>query len=393
MVFTEPLYEMTPKQNLLRVLRNERPAWTPCCVHIANANNLPACLPQDLLKEPLDRLRVSEFVGGDILYETRGVRMNVPDGFSVETVRQRDSSESLLTTPQGRLTQRMRYSRNPSPPCPDMPPGHALPGPVVTSVHEKHYIAGLEGYKVLRAYFDAQSFEADEGRIAAEAGRVGDKGVVVLGGGPSSPLYALASSYAGIERLTYDLFDAPQEVEPAMEAMLAAACRWYEAAAATPCEVVRCTEDLDTKLVSPAMFRKYALPALKEYARICHAAGKSFVIHMCGHVRDFLPDVRDAGADAIHCLTPPPTGNTTVAKARSVLGGKTAAMLRVDPDLLLHGNGSQIDAAVGEVFKEAGDWRNLLMIIPCGRAPLGSIRRVIEQVHRLSGSTAPPSQD
>lgn len=375
---------MTPKENLMRALSGGSPEWMPACVHIANTNNLPGFLPQELLAQPLDRLRIGEFTGGDVLYEIGAIRTRMPAGFESKTIAAGDSRTTTLTTPMGCLAEEVLLSRSPSPAYPEMPPGYAVPEPVATSVHTRHFIASLDDYAILRSYFEAQVFEADNARIASEMVRVGEKGVLVLGGGPSSPLYSLVSAYAGIERLTYDLCDAPDAVESAMAAMREAACRWYEAAAGSACDVIRCTEDLDTKLVSPEMFRKYAAPALAEYARICHARGKLFVVHMCGHIREFLADVRDAGADAIHCLTLPPTGNTPLPEARRVLAGRTAAMIRVDPEALLRGDAGQADAFVAGVVEGIGDWRNVMIIIPCGRAPLGNIRRVIEQAHKLA---------
>lgn len=240
-----------------------------------------------------------------------------------------------------------------------------------------------EDYRALRSYFEAQKFEADCGYITRELERVQDKGVLIEGGGPASPLYSLIQDYAGIERFTFDLCDASAEVERTMSVMAATACRWYAEAARTKCDAIRCTEDLDTKLISPDMFRRYAAPALREYARICHEHGKLFVLHMCGHIRDLLPDIRAIGADALHCLTLPPTGNTLLSQARAILQPRTAAMIRFDPHTLLNGRVDQIDEVVSGICKEVKDWRNVLVIIPGGRAPLDNIRRVINQVHKL----------
>jgi uroporphyrinogen-III decarboxylase len=167
-----------------------------------------------------------------------------------------------------------------------------------------------------------------------------------------------------------------------MHAMRKSACRWYEAAAQTPCEVIRCTEDLDTKLVSPDMFEEYAVPALKEYAEICHSHGKLFVIHMCGPIRDFLPHLTEVGVDAIHCLTTPDAfGNTSVTEARQILADHAAPMFRVPAAALLHGDTGALDTFVDGLLEGIGDWRNAMIIIPCGRAHPNAVRHVIERVH------------
>ncbi len=372
---------ITPKQNLMAVLSGESPAWMPVCVHIANSNNLPGHLPQELVEEPLDRLQISEFVGGDILYEISAISAKASQVVKTRTEICGDTRVTTLTTPKGSLTQEVVKAEIPTPVYDPLPEGHVLPGPIVNSVHTAFFIKGLSDYRILKSYHETLAYECENDLIIREQKRVGEKGLCVLGGGPSSPLYALAASDAGIERLSYDLLDAPDEVESTMCAMTESRCRWYRTAAASPCEAIRCTEDLDSKLVSPDWFRRYAVPALTEYVRICHAAGKKFIIHMCGPIRDFLDDIKSTGADAIHCLSSPPLGNTSIKEARQIMSGHMAAMLRIDANLMLHGEIDEIDSAVADICNELGDWRNALIIIPCGRAPLGNIRRVITQVH------------
>jgi len=357
----------------------------PACVHIANVNNLPGFLPQHLLSEPLDRLAISEFVGGDILYEISGVRCILGGDVKDENVTEENTQRRTIATSCGTLTQVKRFCRNPTPKYNDLPPGYALPGPIVIGVDTEYPVKSSGDYKILQNYFEVQTFEVDHAYTATEQARVGDKGVLVLGGGPASPIYTLIQYYAGIERFVFDLYDAPAQVEQAMAVMQAAACRWYATAAMTTCDAIRCSEDLDTKLISPEMFRQYAVPALREYARICHEHGKLFVLHMCGHIRDLLPDIRAIGVDALHCLTPPPTGNTPIAYAKKVLNPRTTAMVRFDSQLLLlQGNKENITTAVAKILQEADGWRGLVLLIPCGRASLWSVQLVLEQM-RLQG--------
>ncbi len=374
--------KMTPKQNLIAVLSGGEPQWIPVCMHIANTNNLPGHLPQALLEEPLDRLHISEFVGGDMLHEVSAVRTKANTGWDIKTEARGDMRISTLTTTEGALTQEVMTAAVSTPVYDPLPEGHILPGPIMNSVHKAFFVKQLSDYRILKCYYETLTYECDNNLIAREQARVAEKGLCVLGGGPSSPLYALVSSHVGIERLSLDLFDDSEEVESTMQVMTDTACRWYRTAAASPCEVIRCTEDLDTKLVSPDWFRRYAVPALTKYARICHAAGKKFVIHMCGPVRDFLQDIKATGADAIHCLTAPPMGNTAIQEARRMLQGHMAVMLRVDAHLLLSGSVGEIDCAVANMCSELGDWNNVLAIIPCGRAPLENIRRVIDQFRK-----------
>jgi hypothetical protein len=378
-VMHERRHAMTPRENLMAVLSGGEPEWMPVCMHIANANNLPGHLPAELVAPHLDRLKVTQFVGGDILYEIYAARRNVRGKVESRTETRGDGRVTTIATAEGSITEEVVSATVPTPVYDPLPDGHVLPGPIVNSVHKSFFVKAPSDYLVLRSCFEAQRYEIDHDLVLRERARVGDQGICVLGGGPSSPLYSLVAQYAGLEQFSFDLFDEPAEVEATMQVMTEAACRWYRAAAASPCEVIRCTEDLDTKLVSPEWFRRYAVPALTQYCRICHDAGKLFIIHMCGPIRDFLPDIKATGADAIHCLTPPPMGNTTVADERAVLAGHVAAMWRMDANLMLHGSIDDIDRAVSELRVVLGDWRKALIIIPCGRAPLVNLRRVIDQ--------------
>jgi len=382
----EEQHMMTPKENLMAILSGQKPEWVPVSVHIANANNLPGHLPRELLNDPLDRLEISRFVGGDILHEINAVRTKPSAGMRTKSETCGDMRAATLVTPEGSLTEEVMYARVPTPVVEPLPEGHVLPWPIVNSVHTSFFIKGIPDYQILKSYHQSLTYEADHDLIVREQNRVGDRGICILGGGPSSPLYSLVARYAGIEQLSLDMFDNPDEVESAMEVMTEAACRWYRAAASSPCDVIRCTEDLDTKLVSPDWFHRYAKPALTEYARICHEKGKKFVVHMCGHVRGLLPDIASIGADAVHCLTSPPTGDTTIREARRVLSGHTAAMLRMDAHLMLNGSAEEIDRVVAEMCNELGNWAGALIIIPCGRASLANIRRVISQFREPGNS-------
>lgn len=52
-------------------------------------------------------------------------------------------------------------------------------------------------------------------------------------------------------------------------------------------------------LISPACFRTYVKPYLKTIADTVHRSGKKFLLHVCGSVRKFLPDLIEAGVDLL----------------------------------------------------------------------------------------------
>ncbi len=376
---------MTPRENLLTVLRCRPADWMPASIHLISTNNLPGHLPATMLDGPLDPLEVARFVGGDVLYEARGVAAEVDPSVTTRTECDGPRRCTTIDTPAGRLVGETTSTEVPTPTVEPLPPGHAVPGPLVTSTHSAFMVKSVDDYAALDAMAEATTYRADRQALAGELRRLGDDGVMVIGGGPGSPLYRLVESLVGIERFSYHLMDHPDVVQRTMTALHEQACRWYRAAAEAPGDAVRCTEDLDTKLVSPGWFTRFAVGCLADYARICHEAGKLFVIHMCGHINAFLEQVRDLPADAIHCVSPPPAGNTTPGRAMQALEGRCAAMLRFDASTLLGGTPEQIDRAVDELVGQVDGRPGAMVIMPCGRAPLANIRRVISRVHHFTG--------
>lgn len=57
--------------------------------------------------------------------------------------------------------------------------------------------------------------------------------------------------------------------------------------------------DASRPLFPPDIFRKLVKPYLADIADIIHGAGKKFLLHICGAVREIMPDIIDAGVDLL----------------------------------------------------------------------------------------------
>jgi uroporphyrinogen decarboxylase len=66
--------------------------------------------------------------------------------------------------------------------------------------------------------------------------------------------------------------------------------------------------DATRPLFSPEIFRKLVKPYLTEIATIIHKADKKFLLHVCGAVREILPDIIDAGVDILEPIQTSATG-------------------------------------------------------------------------------------
>lgn len=372
---------LTAKENLIAVFKHKDHEWIPCTPHIANLNNLPGQLPYELLRNPLDRLKISRYVGGDVLYEIFPTKNCYSEDILVKTEKEGNFIINTLHTSVGNITNRTKVVCVDTPKYEGTTHNFSYPPPMETRTKVEHSVKRLEDYNILRYIYENSFFEIDEKKIDDAIDEVGDDGVVVVGG-PSTPFYNLVSDAAGLEKTIYDLFDNPEEVEQTMHIMTEKNCEWYRRIVKTKAEVIRCTEDLDTNLVSPEMFAKYSVPVLKRYAEICHQYGKIFIVHMCGHIRDFLPVLKGAGIDGIHCLCPPKTGNTPLNYAKKILGKEVVIMARIDPLVLMNGSPEVVSGEVINMLHEMSPGDEFTLIMPCGRAPLANLQSVISTMKK-----------
>jgi uroporphyrinogen-III decarboxylase len=96
--------------------------------------------------------------------------------------------------------------------------------------------------------------------------------------------------------------------------------------------------------------RKYNGPHVRDFVEICHSKGKIAIIHMCGHVRNILYQIKDTGLDGIHALTPPPTGDTPWEMALDILGEESIIIGVLDPTIFILGKLDEVALALDELY-------------------------------------------
>lgn len=147
-----------------------------------------------------------------------------------------------------------------------------------------------------------------------------------------SPVQQLIENECGPENFYYLLNDYPELMEQTIGAMYGIRRIEYRLMAEkTPFELIIPVENTSTSLISPAIYRKYTLPHIREYADIMHRNGKKAVIHMCGHLKNLLNEFKEAGIDGIHALTPPTIGDCPYDAAFDVLGDELIIIGVLDP--------------------------------------------------------------
>ena len=192
--------------------------------------------------------------------------------------------------------------------------------------------------------------------------RVGEDAVTTTSIGVSA-LMDWVQHLAGIEAAPLLLCDCPDEVAALFEAKHRVLRRTAELLADRwPGDLIYSTENTSTTLISPEQYRRYSYPHIREYGEIVTGAGRLFVLHMCGQLKELLPTLSTLPVHAFEAFTAPTLGNTTLLDGRSacpdvcLVGGTQAthwtrpagdiiAFIRTSLDELPHHRGIVVTSA------------------------------------------------
>jgi hypothetical protein len=305
---------MNSKERLECALRGEpadRVGWAPEINDGVTKINLER-VAQGRLKplsgikpEELNELvyaRSNQIVGGDTFLRVTPYK-TVRDG--VEFGKRDEGAEVVewAETPKGRLTARIRKE-----------PESA------TDFRYEWFLKGPADYAVWRDVIERTRFIPDYDAVAETVRKLDGAGIVTLET-PATPYMDYVMWFMGVEPMMYQIFDHERELTELFEVQHAKNLEACRIAAACPHGLVnRPIEDTSQHLSSPDMFNRYIRRHMTEYAEIAHSGGKLFIPHMCGHLADMLPILKDVPIDGIEAVTPPPTGNCPAKLARQVLG-------------------------------------------------------------------------
>jgi len=84
------------------------------------------------------------------------------------------------------------------------------------------------------------------------------------------------------------------------------------------------------EMISPAMYRSFALPWERRLAGLACELGRPYILHICGAAGPILADMAATGADGLEL-----DQRTDARRARAVLGGRTTFVGNIDPRAVL----------------------------------------------------------
>ena len=190
--------------------------------------------------------------------------------------------------------------------------------------------------------------------------RIGEAGIAT-DSSPTSPIQEIIQHLTGIEKF-YTVFftDYLSEIEKLIEVMHEKNMEAYRLLANSPASVVIGYENTSTTLVSPAIYEKYSLPYINDYADILHKKNKIFLTHRCGKLRGLVELFKKGKDDGIIDISPEPTGDLNIWDARQALPDKIVQG-GLDPTILTQWPAQRVKDYVKLILNKTGSGDRLII--------------------------------
>ena len=305
---------LTPRENILRIFRHEMPEWIPITGHV-DPYNQPNREGMD--PELAEALGTVEWGDESTVIFSRYLDLDIFDWFSnppvrsirhnvtIDQTQHGEDTHVVWHTPRGELTEVIRRGRG-----------------KVPSYRIKHLLERPEDIAAFASIFEDETFEPNPKRAAELEQRrelIGDGGIVAFPMG-GTPLGMLVRVYSGVAATAYLYADAPDALRDLFSVMEDNFLRRMRIALRYDAEVIVCVDDTSTTTISPAMFEAYCMEFTDRAAELCHQAGKIYMHHSCGLIKDLLDLYSQTRMDCVHAFTIPPIGDVSIREGREKLG-------------------------------------------------------------------------
>lgn len=185
----------------------------------------------------------------------------------------------------------------------------------------EHWVKDLASLKVMRYVVEATHYEADYAPVYKALEETGDDGVV-LHMSFCVPFIQFAKTDAGYLNGYYLWADYPREVAALVDLYTRNFLDGYRMLADGPADIISTGDNMDGTMISPSIFKDYAVPFYKEAGKIIAAKNKIFEGHWCGRTQSLLNQVPGCGLDVVEAIVTRPMADIDLARAIDLLEGR-----------------------------------------------------------------------
>lgn len=365
---------MNARDNFIAALNNQNPDWVPWAPLIDYAN-IPCFVDKSLVHSgQMDLADLGLYYQKELQCDIFIRLPIVAERYRTGSVTKTQEGEVTVTKMEinGKvLTQRVRS---------------IVVGGMDTSAIAEYFIKDADDLLIYEELLDDSYLEYDMDTYLTYEKKIGNNGLVIPMV-PRTPVMELIIELMGIENFTYAFMDDPEIVERVIQKMQQKNLRFVKMTldSGLDFDYIINHEDQDILLTSPETYRKYIMPMMKEYCDLCHEVGKKFMMHACGHVREFLQMILDTGIDAHHYLSEAPVGNTPMSEARALWGDRINIMAALDPLLQAKGTAEDVEANLRSILNQLKGGNYLIMSALKPDIPEANIRIIGKVMKEWNG--------
>jgi hypothetical protein len=304
---------MTKRENLLRLLHGQKPAWIPCSLNIAqwytNHANTGRPLPAELAdaQSHTDAMRR---LGCDHFRRDPAGVLDHLEGAAwltlTETGAMGPRTTDTLRTPHGTLSRLVEWQ-------PLSTSAYSVEDPVKDWVRDR---------KAYRWMLERLTFSWDRDVFEQSRRLIGDDGVV-MAMLPHTPLKRLHWDF-GLDGACLFVMDYPEEAQEVCDLYWSRLWPVLREMAADPRVEVVCfaSDNVDTPFYPPGeIVDRYWVRYVREATDLFHAQGKRVFVHACGKLHQLIPAFIAAGLDGLDGMAHPPFGDWTIEDAHAMPRG------------------------------------------------------------------------
>lgn len=271
--------------------------------------------------------------------------------------------ETIVSTSCGEIQQHYRIPRD-GPGCAD----------------EKYIKEINKDWPAFRQYF-GNDWQVSA-RYFDEYKRVGDRGAV--GVVVHSPIdFWQEYRHGGAEQMIYDTFDEKKIMDEFSQ--------WYRVNSLAYLERVSKLEpkpdfvmihgsNCSASLISPDIFKTYALPYIQEMSSFLKKANLLSLFHVCGRSRNWLDMIVDTDLNVIDALEQPPAGNVDLSEVKKLYGDKLCLKGNVSAMTMALGTPEQVREEVKQCIDSAAQGGGFMLAVGDSIGPQAKLENIQEFV-------------
>lgn len=297
---------MTKREKYLKALRNEKVdtfIWAPNFDYWLKVNTNEGTLPEKY--QGMSRNDIVRAIGGYIWNRQTGIKSYYDRSVKTRNINVDGGTITEIETPVGSVRCMSKKTE----------------GEFRTRHLSEHFIKSVEDIRTMKYIADATNYEPNYEPTIKALKETGDDGIVLNGCFPV-PFIQFAKTDAGYVNAFYLWIDHRKEVDSLIEVYFKKFIEAIKILADGYADVVATGDNMDGVMITPTIFKEYAIPYYREGKKILSEKGKIFEGHWCGRTENLLHLAKDCGLDVLEAIVTKPMANIALKEALDILEHK-----------------------------------------------------------------------